>query len=42
MSDLAYISIQFLVLLAYGCWVSYRAGFGHGQQSREKELRGIE
>lgn len=33
MSELTYFAIQFVILLAYGCWVAYRAGYSRGQQA---------
>jgi hypothetical protein len=31
MSDITYIFLQMLLLLAYGCYVAYRVGFSKGQ-----------
>ena len=42
MSELTYVIVQSVLLIFYASWVAYRAGFGHGQIAREKEMRGIE
>jgi hypothetical protein len=39
MSDITYIALQGLILICYASWIFYRIGYGHGQQSREEELR---
>ena len=33
MSDITYIFVQMLILLAYGCYVAYRVGYSRGEQS---------
>lgn len=33
MSELTYFAIQFVILLAYGCWVAYRVGYSRGKNA---------
>jgi hypothetical protein len=38
MSDITYIFLQMLLLLAYGCYVAYRVGYKKGQDSVWKKV----
>jgi hypothetical protein len=38
MSELTYFAIQFVILLAYGCYVSYKAGYSKGFERAQNEL----
>ena len=38
MSDITYLAVQSVILLAYGCWVAYRIGYSRGQSSVWKKI----
>jgi len=39
MSDITYLFLQMIVLLAYGCYVAYRIGYKKGQANIAEKVR---